>query len=217
LNRSNGSTRQQRTERSVACVQLARACLKYLDLVTLRVGIPSSQGTIQNLTLPFLARQAGLQLRRAERALRDLQAAGVITLKSRCERGEAGDYKGVAAIKSVSAALFGAFGLTKWLAHERSKATLRRQRKTAAEAKQERKTTREHARGKLWLKGMQNAMRKGPKPSTPNCPEARGETGNSEFERQVQIRAGQIKLGDPSLDRDTCYRLARQQLAPPPH
>jgi hypothetical protein len=37
----------------------------------------------------------------------------------------------------------------------------------------------------------------------------------AEFERQVQIRAGQLKQGDPSLDHETCFRLARQQLAPP--
>ena len=71
LNRANGSTRQQRTERSVACVQLLRASLKYLDLLTMRVGIPSTGG-MQNLTLPFLAQQAGLDHRRAERAMRDL-------------------------------------------------------------------------------------------------------------------------------------------------
>uniref|UniRef100_UPI0038BBB196 hypothetical protein n=1 Tax=Paraburkholderia sediminicola TaxID=458836 RepID=UPI0038BBB196 len=44
LNRANGSPRQQRTERSVARVQLLRASLKYLDLLSMRVGIPPTGG-----------------------------------------------------------------------------------------------------------------------------------------------------------------------------
>jgi hypothetical protein len=37
----------------------------------------------------------------------------------------------------------------------------------------------------------------------------------AEFERQVQIRAGEIKQANPSLGHGICFRLARQQLAPP--
>ena len=216
LNRANGSTRQQRTERSVACVQLLRASLKYLDLLTMRVGIPSTGG-MQSLTLPFLARQAGLDQRRAERAMRDLQAAGLTSVRPRCERAQDGNYRGLAAIKYVPSALFGAFGLAKWLRHERSKAALRQQLRAAADAKQRRRDTcdaREHARGQLWIEGMKNGMAEhagGVRPASSGM----GVDAAAEFERQVQIRAGQLKQGDPSLDHETCFRLARQQLAPP--
>jgi hypothetical protein len=216
LNRANHSTRQQRTERSVACVQLLRAGLKYLDLLTMRVGIPSTGGGMQNLTLSFLARQAGLDQRRAERAMRDLQAAGLISVRPRCERAEDGNYRGLAAIKYVPPALFGAFGLANWLRHERSKAALRQQLRTAADAKQRRRDTcdaRGDARGQLWIEAMKNA--------TAECAGRARRASNgmgvdaaAELERQVQIRAGQLKQGDPSLDRETCFMLARQQLTP---
>ena len=215
LNRANGSTRQQRTERSVACVQLLRASLKYLDLLTMRVGIPSTGG-MQNLTLPFLAQQAGLDHRRAERAMRDLQAGGLTSVRPRCERTEDGNYTGLAAIKYVPAALFGAFGLAKWLRHERSKAALRQQLRAAADAKRRRDTrdAREHARGQLWFEGMKNARDERAGRARP-ASNGMGADAAAEFERQVQVRAGELKQGDPSLDRETCFRIARQHLAPP--
>ena len=217
LNRANGSTRQQRTERSVACVQLLRASLKYLDLLTMRVGIPSTGGGMQNLTLSFLSGQAGLDQRRAERAMRDLRAGGLTSVRPRCERTEDGNYRGLAAIKYVPAALFGAFGLAKWLCHERSKAALRQQLRAAADAKQRRRDTRdarEHSRGQLWLEGMKSARAERAGRARP-ASNGMGVDAAAEFERQVQIRAGQLKQGDPSLDHETCFRLARQQLAPP--
>jgi hypothetical protein len=220
LNRANGSTRQQRTERSVACMQLLRASLKYLDLLTLRVGIPSTDGGMQNLTLPFLAEQAGLDQRRAERAMHDLQKAGLISVRRRCERIDDGNYMGLAAIRYVPPALFGAFGLAKWLRHERSKAALRQQRRAAADVKQRRRDTRgerEHARGQLWLAGLRNCVAQRADRSRPGPTRRSGGMAvdaEAEFERQIQIRAGQIKQADPSLDHETCFRLARQQLAP---
>ncbi|MDR6495994.1 hypothetical protein J2797_005919 [Paraburkholderia terricola] len=218
LNRANGSTRQQRTERSVACMQLLRASLKYLDLLTMRVGVPSTGGCMQNLTLPFLAEQAGLDPRRAERAMRDLQKAGLTSVLPRCERIKDGMYRGLAAIKYVPPALFGAFGLGKWLRHERSKAALRQQMRAAADVKQRRRQTREHARGQLWLAGMKNGVAERTDHSRPGPTGASRDIGvdaEAEFERQIQIRAGQIKQADPSFDHETCFRLARQQLAPP--
>ncbi|MGF6971563.1 hypothetical protein OKW43_008658 [Paraburkholderia sp. WC7.3g] len=220
LNRANGSTRQQRTERSVACMQLLRASLKYLDLLTLRVGIPSTDGGMQNLTLPFLAEQAGLDQRRAERAMHDLQKAGLTSVRPRCERINDGNYRGLAAIKYLPPALFGAFGLAKWLRHERSKAALRQQMRAAADAKQRRRDTRderEHARGQLWLAGLKNGAARADRawPGPTGASRGMVDDAEAEFERQIQIRAGQIKQADPSLNHETCFRLARQQLAPP--
>ncbi|WP_455289967.1 hypothetical protein [Cupriavidus necator] len=77
LNLANGNPRQQRTERRVGCVQLANILVRYLDLASLRVGIPLPDGGFRHLTLAFLAKRAGLGLRRAERTIQDLQRAGL--------------------------------------------------------------------------------------------------------------------------------------------
>lgn len=212
LNHANGSARQQRTERSVACVQLLRTCVKYLDLVTMRVGTPNARGGLDNLTVAFLARQAGLELRRAERAVSDLRRAGLLSVRPRCERGDDG-YKGLAAIKFLPPALFGAFGLAKWLRHERTKAALRRQLAQTAAAKQRRLDSRESACAQLWLAGIQHFARASDDQRRSTRTAVR--SVSAEYERQVQILAGQIKLADPGLDRDTCFARARLQLGPP--
>ena len=143
LNAANGSDRQQRLERRIACVQLLRAMLKYLDLASLRVGIPQRDGGFLNLTLPFLAKHACLPVRRAERAMRDLLRAGLVTAQQRAERTEDGGFRGLASLRQLPAALFGAFKLSKWLRHERSKAVMRRYRAAAQAAKAVRKQWRD--------------------------------------------------------------------------
>jgi hypothetical protein len=60
LNAANGSDRQQRSGRRVACVQLLLALLSYLDLLSLRVGIPQRDSGFMSVTLPFLASHACL-------------------------------------------------------------------------------------------------------------------------------------------------------------
>jgi hypothetical protein len=128
LNAANGSDRQQRSERREACLALLGALVHYLDLVTLRVGIPQADGTFEGLTLAFLAERAGLGLRRAERACRDLRKAGLVEVYPRAEQTDADRYKGLPAIRRLPVALFKVFGLSKWLQHERDKAAHRRRR-----------------------------------------------------------------------------------------
>ena len=48
LNAANGSPRQQRSERREACLDLLGALVHYLDLATLRVGIPQADGSIKD-------------------------------------------------------------------------------------------------------------------------------------------------------------------------
>jgi len=134
LNAANGSSRQQRSERREACLALLGGLIHYLDLVTLRVGIPQADGTFAGLKMEFLADVSGLGERRAERAIADLAAAGLITIHPLTKRLDDCTYKGYAAIRAVSRALFEVFGLGKWLRHERDKATARQR-------KQERKAT----------------------------------------------------------------------------
>jgi hypothetical protein len=128
LNAANGSPRQQRSERREACLDLLGALVHYLDLVTLRVGIPQADGSMRGLSLPFLAEIAGLGLRRAERACRDLRKAGLVNVYPIAQRQDEGGYRGLPAIRSVPAALFKVFGLDQWLQRERDKAAARRRR-----------------------------------------------------------------------------------------
>ena len=128
LNAANGSPRQQRSERREACLDLLGALVHYLDLATLRVGIPQADGSIQGLSLAFLAEKAGLGRRRAERACRDLRKAGLVNIHPRAQKTEDGHYRGQPAIRGVPEALFQVFGLHKWLQHERDKAVKRHRR-----------------------------------------------------------------------------------------
>lgn len=129
LNAVNESDRQQRSERREACVDLLACLLHYTDLVTLRVGVPQADGSFQGLTMEFLAETSGLGLRRAERAIHDLAAAGIVSIHPIAQRIEDCAYKGFAAIRAVSRSLFDAFGLGKWLRHERDKAVKRREKR----------------------------------------------------------------------------------------
>jgi hypothetical protein len=138
LNAANRSKRRQKSERREACVALLAAVLHYTDLPTLRVGRPQPDGTFAGLTMAELAELAGLAtlrrdgtvcLRRAERAMADLKAAGILTVKRQYEQPEKGVYKGLAAIRTVSKHLFTALGLDKWLAHERRRAEERREKR----------------------------------------------------------------------------------------
>ncbi len=128
LNAANGSPRQQRSERREACLDLLGALVHYLDLATLRVGIPQTDGSTRGLSLAFLAERAGLGRRRAERACRDLRKAGLVTVYPRAQKTEDDRYRSRPAIRGVPEALFQVFGLSKWLQHERDKAVKRHRR-----------------------------------------------------------------------------------------
>ena len=128
LNAANGSARQQRSERREACLALLGALVHYLDLVTLRVGIPQADGSFEGLTLEFLAERAGLGLRRAERACRDLRKAGLVEVYPIARKTDGDRYRGLPAIRRLPVALFQVFGLSRWLQRERDKAASRRRR-----------------------------------------------------------------------------------------
>ncbi|MCW3609096.1 hypothetical protein K6Y32_23590 [Burkholderia cenocepacia] len=213
LNAANGSDRQQRLERRVACVQLLRAMLKYLDLASLRVGIPQRDGGFMNVTMSFLAKHACLPVRRAERAMRDLLHAGLVTAQQRAERTEDGGYRGLASLRQLPAALFGAFGMSKWLRHERSKAVMRRYRAAAAAAKTEREQLRDsraEAQASLALSGISQRLQRR---RTARAPAA-ADTSTMATDRGEAIarRIGILKALHPDWDRERCYDVACSEL-----
>ncbi|MEQ5844411.1 Crp/Fnr family transcriptional regulator (plasmid) [Paraburkholderia acidicola] len=214
LNAANNSPRQQRSERRIACVQLMRALVKFCDLATLRVAVPGREGWI-DLTLQYLATQSGLPLRRAERALHDLITAKLIRSRPQCELQEDEQgvrYRGLAAIRYLSPALFEQLGLGKWLRHERTRAHLRAQRRRDAARKRDRKGSAAATQlaGQLGerLKDIQRRIKRQPADGT-----AAGH--QVELDRAITLRAGELKAIYADWDRDRCYQVARQQLAPP--
>ncbi|MGK8206838.1 Crp/Fnr family transcriptional regulator [Burkholderia cenocepacia] len=211
LNAANGSRRQQRSERRLACVQLARAMIKYCDLRTMRIGVPGAAGWI-DFTLPYLAAQAGLSERRAERALRDLQKARLVKVRRQCELEETEQgvrYKGVASIKYLTSALFEAFGLGKWLRHERTRAHLRAQRRTNQQRKRTQQGSALGAQLVEQLAGIEARARRQAAAADAAQRDA------ADLDRAIKLRVGELLHAHPDWDRDTLYAAARRQLAPP--
>lgn len=116
--------RQQRSERREACLVLLTAIIANTDLVSLRCGIPTRQG-FMSLTLDYLVEFTGLNFRRAERAMADLQRANLLTVSQPRQMKEDGSWRGLAAVKAVNRLLFTAFGLSRRLQHERERAVKR--------------------------------------------------------------------------------------------
>jgi hypothetical protein len=133
LNFANGSDRQQRSERREACLSVLGCLLHYLDLATLRVGIPQNDSSFAGISMPFIAEKTGLTLKRAERAVRDLVRAGLITVHPLCEKISDTVYKGYAAIRTVSPKLFALFGLAGRLRYERDRASVRLKKRARKE------------------------------------------------------------------------------------
>ncbi len=124
LNAANGSRRQQRSERRESCIKLMGAILHYTDVLTLRVGILQADGKFLGIKLETLADRAGLNIRRAERASRDLVASGILSVSQKAVKDNAtGEFKGRAAIRAVSKKLFTVFAMDSWLTHERRRAS----------------------------------------------------------------------------------------------
>ena len=212
LNAANGSVRQQRLERRIACIQLLRAMLKYLDLASLRVGIPQRDGGFLNMTLPFLAKHAGLPVRRAERAMRDLLRAGLVSAQQRAERTQDGGYRGLASLRQLPAALFGAFNLSKWLRHERSKAVMRRYRAAAQVAKAEReqlRSSRGQAQATLALSAMVQRLHHRRPVGTEHTIDV-SEVAADRAEA-IARRVGILKALHPDWDRERCYEVASSE------
>jgi len=129
LNLSNGSDRQQRSERREACISVLGCLIHYLDLATLRVGIPHADQSFQGIKMTFIAERCDLTLRRTERAVADLVSSGLLTVYPLCEKLEDASYKGYAAIRTISIKLFSVFGLGGRLKYEREKAAARVRKK----------------------------------------------------------------------------------------
>lgn len=142
--------RRMRSERREACCALLGAIAHYCDLPSMTLSVPQPDGkTRLPVRLETLADAAGLGLRRAERAMRDIQSAGLLRTFTRAERMKDGSYRGRAAIRVVPTAVFGLFGQEKRLEYERERIS---QARIKARETQE-PTPTQKARGRLTLGG----------------------------------------------------------------
>jgi hypothetical protein len=118
--------RQMRSERREACCDLLGSIAHYCDLPSLCLSVPQPDGSLLPLTFETLADRAGLSLRRAERAMRDIVDAGLVGVHQRAERQDDGTYIGRAAIRVIPPSFFGLFGLEERLEHDRKRISQKR-------------------------------------------------------------------------------------------
>lgn len=131
LNRLN-QCRKKRSERREAHVQVICSLLKYLDLASLLVGMPTKTG-FHSFTLRRLHKETTLSWPRYRRAFRDLCKAGLVTARQPRAVNRAGQVRGLAAVKCVSRRLFEALELNISLKFERNRAAKRARERAAAE------------------------------------------------------------------------------------
>ena len=148
LNFANGSQRQQRSERREACVQALGVILRYLNLTTLCVGIPTPQGFV-HLSMEMLRERTTLGKKRFYRAIKDLKLSGIITIKQPCCQKPDGNWMGQIAIKSVSKHLFKLFGLSRML-YKAQKYAARVHKEKDLKSPSE----LDHARFQLYMRGL---------------------------------------------------------------
>ncbi|MFK4136646.1 MULTISPECIES: hypothetical protein [Pseudomonas] len=89
-----------------------------------------------------------------ERAIADLKKANLLTIAQPKQLQSDGTWRGLAAVKAVNKLLFSAFGLHKWLMHERERASQR----LAKKAKENGTSLTGWARNKLLLSGAKKAV-----------------------------------------------------------
>ncbi|EMA4529852.1 hypothetical protein U3C01_006797 [Pseudomonas aeruginosa] len=208
LNAANGSKRQQRSERREACILVMGVILEYTDLASLRCGVPGPSG-FQSLTFDYLAEFTGMGLRRIERAVADLKFSNILTVSQPRQLQDDGSYRGLAAVKAVNSLLFGAFGLLKWLKHERQRASER----LAKKAKRQGGNLGQWSRSALAIGRMLVVRRGGagglprigaPPGGPPGGPQIDAETYGRMFNNLVMA----LKEEDPTRDGATCRQLA---------
>lgn len=199
LDQANGSVRQQRTERREACLRLLIAIIKHVDLSSLRIGQPTSNGFI-SYDIKYLASEARIGHRRAERAAADLAAAGLLSVSYKQPRviNEDGEYRGLAKPRLVSPLLFALFGLGEWLRFERKRKSATLKHRAEELSKSGRKVTRtQMTKFTLFAKGLGEKLSKAP--AKQKKPTLHQGVDEAERHRQFVVLCGEIKQAYPSM------------------
>lgn len=201
LNSVNNSVRMLRSERREGCLLVLSAILKLTDVASLRVGIPTAEG-FSGITIPLLARHAGVSLRRAQRVIANLKSAGLLTVAAVTERMADGTYKGVAAVKAVSKHLWGCFGLLDMLKHEREKAAARARK---VQRKNGNLVSRARSRAALSMDAMRAAMPGIKREKSP------ARMADPEAARRIALREIELRIQRPDIPIEEIKRQARQE------
>jgi len=109
--------RQMRSCRRESTIRVLCALIHHTELATMRVGIPTHDG-FKPIGVRFFVKLTGLSQSRFERALSDLNAAGLITTSERY-RIDNNEFVGLNAVRTISTQLFAIFGLAKKLKSKR--------------------------------------------------------------------------------------------------
>ena len=141
--------RSMRSERREAVIQILRAAVHFVDLVTLHLGRPTPAGFAW-ATKAQMRKLTSLGEKRFDRALRDLRESRIVRIYERSKPLPFvdGEFRAEPAIKIFSQHLFGAFGLSDWFEKEKEKAVQRRQ---AQKSQQQRDKPSGAARARVGL------------------------------------------------------------------
>jgi hypothetical protein len=103
---SHDGGRQVRSERREAIAAVMQAIFHYIDLDTLKVGFSIGLNKFLNLDVKYIAKQTGLSVSRAMRALRNLTKAGYLEITRQYTKKEDGTFKGEASVRKINVQLF---------------------------------------------------------------------------------------------------------------
>jgi hypothetical protein len=211
----NGEERQKRTERREAIMLVAQSLVQYVELWSLRVGIPCNNGDFNNLSYEYILNDINrglrddekLTLKRVRNALQDLKAAGYIKIKHQREQASKGKFKGLPSIIEICRVFFIHLGVSF------EKLTRLREWKES----KLKKLSETAKRWYLKLKGIfvPEKKKKKPRVRTDNQLDIRRETDfmiQARVEREEHYR----KKYYPNLPTKDYYILKRQGNLPPP-
>jgi hypothetical protein len=210
LNNANGSERQQRSERAEACVCILKVLVQYMDIATMRVGIPTSKG-FTPLSLDTIASQTHMTLKRVKRAFRDLVAAGLITSVIQREKQPDGSWRSYASIKTIQRALLIPFNII-WMLEREQLRRYKQQRKKQAHHQSTRcKSSATPKRRSGNDQAPINQDRPSHPPSTADPPHT--QHWPLPLPRKLLEAAHRMGELDPALNLGQCIQQAKQLLA----
>ncbi len=201
--KSKASNRQMYLQRRKAVCQLLSAALLYTDVSTLEIKPYANASS--SPTVAWLAGIAQLPIRRAQRALRDIKAAGLMQIKQVRVMNADGSYSSRSAIKRLSRNLFRCLGLGEML-----KKSIRYLTKQDTKSK-ESMTDAKSARFEMGLKGALNKINSTstkfrPKPNQRLTEDAMSFEENKAF----SLHYLSLKIENPGLSKDELIRLAKR-------
>lgn len=213
LRYSDGRIKTQYSARREACILILSAILKRTDLVSLRVGIPTVDGFMP-FDQKYLAKEAGLGIRRATRAIRDLKLTDLISVTRRYETLPSGEKKPITAVRCVKKVFFELLGLGERLEYERQKASQRlreQHKKDELKATKKNVTRTEKARYGNYIRTVGGTIGQA---QSPKSAQSQCQSGppDPEYQRLVQMAMIEIMKEQPDWPVDRVREAAANRV-----